>query len=207
MRVAVLRNGQVKVVKSESDFPFVAAIKETSDEEPSEYDNKTQRDKTVVMFNLASIRTMDNLSVALDHLQPATEAQNSLLADAKRNYSAIWQNRILMSLQGIDAVSWPLLYVVSVWTCIALFSDRTELEIRPRDHRRGGAWFLLRGQRDVLDSGTVATLLQRHSRLFGRHRPRRSRTRQALKEHSLSSSDSPDAEAFADVTISLLGVQ
>jgi hypothetical protein len=50
---------------------------------------------------------MDNLSVALDHLQPATEAQKSLLADAKRNYAAIWQNRILMSLQGVDAVSWP----------------------------------------------------------------------------------------------------
>jgi len=69
----------------------------------------------------ASIRTMDSLSVALDHLEPATEAQKSLLADAKRNYSAIWQNRILMSLQGIDAVSWPVLYAVSVWTCIAFF--------------------------------------------------------------------------------------
>ena len=69
----------------------------------------------------ASIRTMDNLSVALDHLEPATEAQKSLLADAKRNYSAIWQSRILMSLQGVDAVSWPVLYVVSVWTCIAFF--------------------------------------------------------------------------------------
>ena len=69
----------------------------------------------------ASIRTMDSLSVALDHLEPATEAQKSLLADAKRNYSAIWQNRILMSLQGIDAVSWPILYAVSAWTCIAFF--------------------------------------------------------------------------------------
>jgi len=69
----------------------------------------------------ASIRTMDNLSQALDRLQPATDAQKSLLADAKRNYSAIWQNRILMSLQGIDAVSWPVLYAVSAWTCIAFF--------------------------------------------------------------------------------------
>ena len=64
---------------------------------------------------------MDSLSVALDHLQPATEAQKSLLADAKRNYAAIWQNRILMSLQGVDAVSWPTLYFVSIWTCIAFF--------------------------------------------------------------------------------------
>src|SRR5271169_7127808 len=69
----------------------------------------------------ASIHNMDSLSVALDHLEPATEAQKSLLADAKRNYTAIWQNRILMSLQGIDAVSWPILYVVSLWTCIAFF--------------------------------------------------------------------------------------
>ena len=40
---------------------------------------------------LASRSNMDNLSVALDHLEPATEAQKSLLADAKRNYAAIWQ--------------------------------------------------------------------------------------------------------------------
>src|SRR5271166_284972 len=69
----------------------------------------------------ASIRNMDNLSVTLDHLEPATAAQKSLLEDAKRNYNAIWQNRILMSLQVIDAVSWPILYVVSAWTCIAFF--------------------------------------------------------------------------------------
>jgi hypothetical protein len=69
----------------------------------------------------ASVHNMDSLSVALDHLEPATEAQKSLLADAKRNYAAIWQNRILMSLQGIDAVSWPTLYFVSIWACIAFF--------------------------------------------------------------------------------------
>jgi hypothetical protein len=69
----------------------------------------------------ASIHNMDSLSVALDHLEPATEAQKSLLADAKRNYAAIWQNRILMSLQAVDAVSWPTLYFVSIWTCIAFF--------------------------------------------------------------------------------------
>jgi hypothetical protein len=69
----------------------------------------------------ASIHNMDSLSVALDHLEPATEAQKSLLADAKHNYTAIWQNRILMSLQAVDAVSWPTLYFVSIWTCIAFF--------------------------------------------------------------------------------------
>jgi hypothetical protein len=78
-------------------------------------------DQTKAAAVAASIHNMDNLSVALDHLEPATAAQKSLLADAKRNYTAIWQNRILMSLQGIDAVSWPILYVVSLWTCIAFF--------------------------------------------------------------------------------------
>jgi hypothetical protein len=69
----------------------------------------------------ASIHNMDSLSVVLDHLEPATDGQKSLLADLKRNYAAIWQNRILMSLQGVDAVSWPTLYFVSLWTCIAFF--------------------------------------------------------------------------------------
>jgi hypothetical protein len=78
-------------------------------------------DQTKAAAIAASINNMDNLSVTLDHLDPKTDAQKSLLADAKRNYVAIWQNRILMSLQGIDAVSWPILYVVSVWTCIAFF--------------------------------------------------------------------------------------
>ncbi len=78
-------------------------------------------DRTKAAALEASIHNMDNLSVTLDHLEPANDPQKSLLADAKRNYTAIWQNRILMSLQGIDAVSWPILYVVSAWTCIAFF--------------------------------------------------------------------------------------
>jgi hypothetical protein len=78
-------------------------------------------DQTKAEAQAASIRTMDSLSVALDRLEPATDGQKSLLADAKRNYAAIWQNRILMSLQGVDAVSWPTLYFVSAWTCIAFF--------------------------------------------------------------------------------------
>jgi hypothetical protein len=78
-------------------------------------------DQTRAAAVAASISNMDNLSVTLDHLEPATAAQKSLLADAKRNYIAIWQNRILMSLQGVDAVSWPVLCIVSAWTCIAFF--------------------------------------------------------------------------------------
>ena len=44
-------------------------------------------------------------SVVLDHLEPTTDAQKSLLADAKHDSEAIWQSRILMSLQGVDALS------------------------------------------------------------------------------------------------------
>jgi len=68
-----------------------------------------------------SIVNMDNLSAVLDHLEPKTDAQKALLADARHNYVAIWQSRILMALQGVDAVCWPVLYVVSAWTCIAFF--------------------------------------------------------------------------------------
>ena len=78
-------------------------------------------DQTKAAAIAASIRNMDSLSVVLDHMEPTTDAQKSLLADAKHNYKAIWQSRILMSLQGVDAVSWPVLYVVSAWTCIAFF--------------------------------------------------------------------------------------
>jgi hypothetical protein len=78
-------------------------------------------DQTKAAALAASIRTMDSLSVALDHLEPAAEAQKSLLADAKRNYAAIWQNRILMALQGVDAVSWPTLYFVSPGLALLFF--------------------------------------------------------------------------------------
>jgi hypothetical protein len=73
-------------------------------------------DQTKAAAIAASIRNMDSLSVVLDHMEPTTDAQKSLLADAKHNYKAIWQSRILMSLQGIDAVSWPVLYFVSACT-------------------------------------------------------------------------------------------
>ena len=68
MRVAVLRKGQTKIVSSEADFPFVAALKETSDNQPTEYDNQSQRDKTIVLFNPATheITTALTLNGALD---------------------------------------------------------------------------------------------------------------------------------------------
>jgi hypothetical protein len=54
LRVAVLRGDQVKVVATSDDFPFVAAMKESSGSEPTEYDNQDQKNKTIVMFNAAT---------------------------------------------------------------------------------------------------------------------------------------------------------
>jgi ABC-type multidrug transport system fused ATPase/permease subunit len=143
-------------------------------------------DQTKAAAIAASIRNMDSLSVVLDHMEPTTDAQKSLLADAKHNYKAIWQSRILMSLQGVDAVSWPVLYVVSAWTCIAFFLTGLNSKSSRATIAVAALGFFLRSQCDVLDSGTVATLHQQHARLFGRHRPSRSRTRQALKEDRVS---------------------
>lgn len=68
MRIAVLRDGQMKVVASEAEFPFVAALKEPPDDKPPEYDNESQRDKTIVVFNPATheITTTLTLNGALD---------------------------------------------------------------------------------------------------------------------------------------------
>jgi hypothetical protein len=68
MRVAVLRGDQVKVVATADDFPFVAAIKGTSDSELTEYDNQDQKNKTIVMFNAATreITTSLTLNGVLD---------------------------------------------------------------------------------------------------------------------------------------------
>jgi hypothetical protein len=130
----------------------------------------------------ASVHNMDSLSVALDHLEPATEAQKSLLADAKRIYAAIWPKSHfdVAASRRRGLLADPLFRFHMGLHCV--FSDRAELEIRRRDRRRGGARILLRSQRDVPDPGAVATLLQRHSRLVGRDRPRRSGARQTLKE-------------------------
>jgi hypothetical protein len=68
MRVAVLRNDQVKVVASQEGFPFVAAMKNGSDTELAEYDNQSPRDKTMVTFNPVTreISTALTLSGVLD---------------------------------------------------------------------------------------------------------------------------------------------
>jgi hypothetical protein len=63
MRVAVLRDEQVRVVASVEDFPFVAAMKETSDAEPTQYDNQSERDRTIVTFNPATREIATSLTL------------------------------------------------------------------------------------------------------------------------------------------------
>ena len=79
---------------------------------------------------VASRSNMDNLSVALDHLEPATEAQKSLLADAKRNYAAIWakSNFDVAARHRRRALANPVFRFHMDLHCV--LSDRAELEIR-----------------------------------------------------------------------------
>ena len=53
-----------------------------------------------------------------DGLQPKSDAQTQLLADARRNYAFIGEQRILMSMQAGTPVSWPLIYAVTAWSCL-----------------------------------------------------------------------------------------
>lgn len=66
----------------------------------------------------ASYKTMGQMNAALTDLRPATETQKQLLGAASRNYSFIGETRLLMSLQIIDPVSWPLLETVIAWSCL-----------------------------------------------------------------------------------------
>ena len=51
VRLAVLEKGQVMVVASVNDFPFVAALKDLGEDQGNEFDNETMRDKTLVTFD------------------------------------------------------------------------------------------------------------------------------------------------------------
>jgi hypothetical protein len=66
----------------------------------------------------ASVKAMSDMSSYFDNLRPATAAQTHLLDEARRNYSFIGENRILMSMQTQTPVSWPLIYAVTAWSCL-----------------------------------------------------------------------------------------
>jgi hypothetical protein len=66
----------------------------------------------------ASVKAMSDMSSYFDTLKPATPAQTHLLDEARRNYSFIGENRILMAMQTQTPVSWPLIYAVTAWSCL-----------------------------------------------------------------------------------------
>jgi hypothetical protein len=66
----------------------------------------------------ASYANINAMSNFLENLHPTTDAQSGLLAQARGHYGAIGETRLLMSLQLIDAVSWPLLITVTSWSCV-----------------------------------------------------------------------------------------
>jgi hypothetical protein len=66
----------------------------------------------------ASYANMDSMSGFLSALHPTTDAQRGLLAQANAHYGSIGETRLLMSLQLIDAISWPLLITVTSWSCL-----------------------------------------------------------------------------------------
>ncbi|HLW92442.1 MAG TPA: hypothetical protein VKS78_14240 [Roseiarcus sp.] len=66
----------------------------------------------------ASYANMNSMSAFLENLHPTTDAQRGLLAQASAHYGSIGENRLLMSLQLVDAVSWPLIVTVTAWSCL-----------------------------------------------------------------------------------------
>ena len=66
----------------------------------------------------ASYKAMGSMRRYFDSLQPKSDAQTQLLADARRNYAFIGEQRILMSMQASTPVSWPLIYAVTAWSCL-----------------------------------------------------------------------------------------
>ncbi len=75
-------------------------------------------DREMAASYAASYKAMANLSEVFEGMDPKTEAQKGLLAAAKGNYAAIGENRLLMSLQVLSPIAWPLIYAVAGWSCL-----------------------------------------------------------------------------------------
>ena len=69
----------------------------------------------------ASYHNMGAMSDFLNGLNPTGDKQKQLLAAAKQHYAAVGETRLLMSLQLVDPISWPLIITVIAWSCL-LFS-------------------------------------------------------------------------------------
>jgi len=66
----------------------------------------------------ASYGNMGSMSEFLNGLHPTTDKQKQLLAAASQHYGAVGETRLLMSLQLIDPISWPLIITVVAWSCL-----------------------------------------------------------------------------------------
>jgi len=66
----------------------------------------------------ASYKAMAGLSKAFERMEPKSDAQKALLAAAQGNYASIGENRLLMSLQVLAPIAWPLIYAVAGWSCL-----------------------------------------------------------------------------------------
>jgi hypothetical protein len=75
-------------------------------------------DRVMAASYSASYRAMADLSRVFERLDPKTDAQKELLAAAKGNYATIGENRLLMSLQVLSPIAWPLIYAVTGWSCL-----------------------------------------------------------------------------------------
>jgi hypothetical protein len=69
----------------------------------------------------ASYHNMGAMSDFLNGLNPTGDKQKQLLAAANQHYAAVGETRLLMSLQLVDPISWPLIITVIAWSCL-LFS-------------------------------------------------------------------------------------
>ena len=65
-----------------------------------------------------SYANMGLMSDFLNNLQPTTDAQKQLLGAAGQHYAGIGETRLLMSLQLVDPISWPLIRTVVAWSCL-----------------------------------------------------------------------------------------
>jgi hypothetical protein len=66
----------------------------------------------------ASYANMNSLSSFLSGLKPATDMQRQLLGAAGAHYASIGETRLLMSLQLVNPISWPLIITVTTWSCL-----------------------------------------------------------------------------------------
>ena len=66
----------------------------------------------------ASLANVGAVSNFLASLKPETDIQRQLLAAAGAHYATIGETRLLMSLQLVNPVSWPLIITVTAWSCL-----------------------------------------------------------------------------------------